>query len=439
MNSIQPRHLKRNFILILLDYVFFGAAYSLVSPQTVVPDFVSRLTSSELIIGLSGSIYQFAWLVPQLLFAQIISRSTRRRPYMSRTVVPLRMSMGVMSALIALSGPDSHTNILITFLSFYALFAMGDGLVTVVWADMLASSIPEHWRGILFSLGQVGVAFSTLGTREIVRHLLGSSGPAFPQNYALMFGIATAIFIVGAFSLVMTRDEDHGMPVEPGPPMRQYLAYLGTLLRSDRDFRQLTIVRLLFDLTAMGLPFYVVVGANELKLHHDTVVGDSILLATVGTTCASILMAWLSRQSGSRAVIRLSGLACILHPGLALLSLTMGQPALYLAFAFAGAVNAAIAPGYFDWIITHAPPDRRPIYVGLANTISAVSHLAPFLGGFILTLTSYPVLFGLSAFLALLGLFSSLFLSEPRQRLALLQASAQVAEQAPSPDVIENF
>jgi MFS family permease len=415
----------------LLDYIFFGAAYSLVSPSSVVPDFVSRLTTSEAVIGLAGSVYQFAWLVPQLLFAQMINRSTRRRPYMTRTVVPFRLSMGVMSALIAFSSPDNHTGILITFLAGYAFFALGDGLVTIVWADMLGSSIPEHWRGALFGAGQIVIAITTLGTREIVRLLLGPTGPAFPQNYGLMFGIATIIFIFGGFALAMTREEEHGTPVEPGPPMRQYLGYLGRVLRQDREFRQLTIVRLLFDLTMMGLPFYVVFGATELKLHRDALVADSVLLATMGTTIASILMGWLSRKSGSRAVIRLSGLASALHPGMALLSLVLGQPALYLALALAGFVNAAIAPGYFDWIITHAPPDRRPIYVGLANTISAISHLAPFVGGFILKLTSYPALFGLATLIAALGLFSSLFLSEPRRRARIeAQAVAAVTSQS---------
>ncbi len=429
MNSIKPRHLRRNFILLLLDYMFFGAAYSLVNHATVVPDFVSRLTSSELVIGLSGSLYQFGWLVPQLLFAQIVSRSTRRRPYMTRTVIPFRLTLGVTSIIIAFTAADSSTGILVTFLAGYTLFAIGDALATIVWADMLGNSVPERWRGILFGAGQISVAISTLGTREILRYLLGPSGPSFPQNYAVMFGIATFIFVLGGVALVLTAEEEDSVPLEPGPPMRQYLVYLGTVLRTDREFRRLTIVRLLFDLTAMGLPFYVVFGATELKLHRDTLVADTVLLATFGTTLASILMGWFSRRSGSRAVIRVSSLATLLHPGLALLSLTVGQPALYLAFAVAGFVNASIAPGYFDWIITHAPPDRRPIYVGLANTISAISHLAPFLGGLILGLTSYPVLFGTATVVGALGVLASLFLYEPRQRAVPAETAAPPVEQ----------
>ncbi len=418
MNSTRPRHLRRNFILLLTDYTLFGMAISLMGNTTVVPDLVNRLTSSDVLVGLSGSLYQFAWLMPQLLFAQIINRSARRMPYMSRTVLPFRLSLGIMSAVIFFSSADNRSGILIAFLTGYAFFALGDGLVTIVWADFLGSAIPERWRGVLFGLGQTGVAFSVLGTREIIRFMLGPSGPPFPQNYGLMFGISTFIFVVAAIALTLVAEEEHPVPLEPGPPMRQYLAYLGRVLRDDRDFRRLTIVRLLLDLSMMGVPFYVIFGEHELKLRREALVGDTLLIMTIGTTIASIVMGWLSRRSGSRAVIRSSGVASILHPALALLSLTLGQPSLYLAFLTVGFVNAVVAPGYFDWIITHAPPDRRPIYVGLANTISAVSHLAPFLGGFILNLTSYSVLFVVSIVFAVTGLISTALLSEPRRRTA---------------------
>src|SRR5258708_27412601 len=114
----------------------------------------------------------------------------------------------------------------------------------------------------------------------------------------------------------------------------------------------------------------------------------------------------------------MASIACCLHPALALLSFSGGQPALYAAFFLIGFLSSATVPGYFDWVITHAPPDRRPIYVGLTNTISAVSHLAPLLGGIILTVTgaSYVALFGLALLLAIGGLVASLQLEEPRRK-----------------------
>ncbi len=418
MNPPRPRHLRRNFILLFIDVLAFGIAFGLISPSNVTPDFVSQLTSSDAVIGLSGSIYHVVFLLPQLFFAQIVNKRTRRKPIMDWVVVPFRLMLGIAAAIIAFTPPQQHNSILITYLTGYCLFAIGDGMVSIVWADLLGNAIPERWRGILFGAGQVAVAVAALGVREIVRVLLGPGGPLFPQNYAVMFGIATVIFVIGGFALMGTKEEESPIPIAPGPPMRQYWGYLGSVLRTDRDFRRFTFTRLLFDLTSMAVPFYVVYGVNALHLPNDVVVGDSILLGTVGTAVASILMGALSRRSGTRAVIRLAGLASFLHPALALLSFFVGQPALYATFFMFGFIGASTTAGFFDWLITHAPPDRRPIYVGLANTISAASHLAPFVGGIILKATSYQALFGLAAALAILGLISSLFISEPRVRSA---------------------
>src|SRR5258708_38755509 len=89
-----------------------------------------------------------------------------------------------------------RTAILGFFLTAYMLFAVGDGLITVVWADLIGGMVPERWRGVLFAGGQIVVAVATLGTRAVVEHMLGPSGPPFPQKYAQVVGIAAAMFLI---------------------------------------------------------------------------------------------------------------------------------------------------------------------------------------------------------------------------------------------------
>ena len=90
-----------------------------------------------------------------------------------------------------------------------------------------------------------------------------------------------------------------------------------------------------------------------------------------------------------------------------------------------GFVTTGVAPGYIDWIITYAPPERRPIYIGLTNTLGAVSQLAPLAGGFVLALSgsSYSLLFGLSLVIGLAGFGSVRFLAEPRKQRASSNAA----------------
>lgn len=424
--SVDPalnRKLRRNFILLFMDFALFGAAMSLIGSTTVVPDFVSRLTNSDTLIGLAGSSYAFAWLIPQLVFAQYITRRARRKPFVTWAVMPFRLIMAVIAVAIGATAAENHTAILAIFMTGYILFAVGDGLITVVWADLIGGMVPERWRGVLFGGGQVVVAIATLGTRAVVEHMLGPSGPAFPQNYAQMFGIAAAIFLCAGACLMLLVETPTTLAKQTGPTLNQYLPYLGNVLRTDRAFQRFTLTRSLIDLTAICAPFYIIFGTNYLKLPSATLVGDSVLLATAGSALGAVMMGWLSHHSGSRAVIGLCGLASCLHPALGLLSYSLGQPALYGALFLLGFVTSATIPGYFDWIITHAPPDHRPIYVGLTNTISAMSHLAPFVGGLLLSLTesNFSILFGMGGLLGLLGTISVVFLAEPRRRSVAVQ------------------
>ena len=48
---------RRNFFFFLADSILFMVAIRIIDPQTVIPDFVRGLTSSEILIGLSSSIF----------------------------------------------------------------------------------------------------------------------------------------------------------------------------------------------------------------------------------------------------------------------------------------------------------------------------------------------------------------------------------------------
>ena len=59
-----PAHYRRNFVALMGDYVGFATAMTFASQTTVLPDLVSRLTDSELAVGLLSSVISGAWLLP---------------------------------------------------------------------------------------------------------------------------------------------------------------------------------------------------------------------------------------------------------------------------------------------------------------------------------------------------------------------------------------
>jgi MFS family permease len=323
----------------------------------------------------------------------------------------------LMALIIALAGNTNPGVILVTFLVCYGLFWIGDGLVTIVWADMLGSTLTPTARATLFGLGQFGVAIGAVVAREVVRTFLAPDAPPFPTNYALLFAIAGICFVIAGLALSAIREEDRTNTVQQGPTLRQFLPFVFTVLKEDRRFRYFTMVRLLLDFVTMALPFYVIFGSDVLKVDSSTLVGDSILLITFGSAIISLINARVSRLFGPRAVVWLIALGKVTIASLSLIAVSTGSiTPLHACFFTLGMINGSAGAGIFDYVITYAPADRRPIYMGLTNTISAIGNAAPVIGGFILNQTqSYPVLFGTSLVIALIGAALSLGLADPRK------------------------
>jgi MFS family permease len=406
LNPIRPQdiaeypHIRRNFFMFMLDYVMFGIAFSLIgTSSSVVPSFMNQVTDSTQLIGLTGTLYYVCFLGPQLVLAQVVNRGTRRKPFM-RPVLLFRLIILGLAMVIGMAAPSDRGLMSGAFLLAYALFAAGDSLIALPWSDMLGTSIPNHLRGQMFGIGQAGAALGAFAASAFSRWALGASGLAFPDNYALLFGVAGVLFFIGGFGLILTVEEKPKQTPEPGPLLREYLPYLGRILRTDKSFLRFTAMRISFDLSLMAAPFYTLVGVNAIGIPVASLVGDAIILVQVGSLSAAFTMAYLSRRSGSRAVLIVCGVLICIETSMGIMAALAGsQAALYIGFIATGLFRSMLMPTYFDWIITYAPPARRPIYFALSNTLSALTNFSPLLGGTLLAATTQSVLPKLEAFL----------------------------------------
>jgi hypothetical protein len=51
----------------------FLVAKGILGPTTLIPDFIRCLTDSEVLIGLSSSLFKVGWTLPQLFIARYIA------------------------------------------------------------------------------------------------------------------------------------------------------------------------------------------------------------------------------------------------------------------------------------------------------------------------------------------------------------------------------
>lgn len=420
MNDGYP-HYRRNFACFVGDWVAFVTGTAFVSYTSVIPSFVNQLTDFAPLIGLAATIPNGVWLLPQLLAANYVGSRRRKKPW-----VIILSSMGrplyLVPAVFILLFGNSHPSALLTiFFLAMGIFFLLDGLCSVAWFDILSNVVPPERRGRFYASAQLLTGLLSLGAGAVVARVLGSSGPPFPHNYGLLFLFCPILLLLSlaSFSLVKEPVQEVQRQREP---WRAYLPRLAGLFRTDRQFRLLNLVRLLAALGGLALPFYVVHATDVLGVGNESI-GLFVSAQVLGGMIASLAMGYLNERSGSKVVSQLTVVLGLSSPLLALAVHCFPPPpamAAYLyalVFVFIGGNYAGYMQGFMNLVLDIAPPDQRPGYVGLYNTLGGtVVTIVPVLGGWLLQSTSYPVLFSAAAAGGFASLVVSLRLREPRQR-----------------------
>jgi len=406
--SDRERIYRRNFPFFLLDNILFSLAYSIISPSTVIPDFIRRLTRSEILIGLSSSLFDVGWTLPQLFVARLIVRHERKKWWFIGPNIPVRFVILAFSGLIMLLGKDRPGAILAAFFICYAIAAVGDGIVGVPWAVLAGTSLDSRWRARVFGLSSGIVAVIMLGGARLIGMVLGDERLPFPNNYALIFGAAGVIFALSILPMIFIRELPSGKTVEKTPSMAEFLPSLGHVLRSDSAFRSMVIARLLTSLFVMGNPFYIGFATVKLGLSSTVAVPTLLAMQTIGSVSGSLIYTWLGARNNLMYIRLALGVSAFL-PLSALLAAHIGPAPLYVGFLISGLTVNNLLMSYQNWVITHSSPEQRPAYTGLFNTISAlVALISPLIGGSIAQHLGYEALFCVALAMALCALFVTL-------------------------------
>jgi MFS family permease len=403
------RNYRWNFSVNLIEGISFWFGLSFVSSTTIVPLFISKLTPSQLPIGLVAIISQAGWYLPQLFTANGVERLARKKPVVVNLGFFLeRLPIWVLAGAALVAG-WSPGLALALFLVGYAWHNLGAGVVATAWQDMIARCFPVDRRGRLFGLTMFGgTGTGTLGA-ALSTWILAAF--LFPINFVYIFMIAAIGITLSWFFIALTRE-----PVQPvtAPRQsnRQFWAGLPDILRHDHNFRRFLLARLTLALGRMGMGFVTVAVVERWQV-PDSTVGIYTAALLLGQTLGNLAFGFLADRLGHKLSLELSALASLLAFTLAWLA---PSPDWYYAvFALLGVTLGAIIVSGILLVLEFCAPQRRPTYVGLANTgVGLVSIIAPLLGAWLAGI-SYNWLFALSAGINLVALaMMRWWVQEPR-------------------------
>lgn len=403
------RNYRWNFSVNLLDGAFFWLGLSFISSSTIIPLFISKLTASPLLIGLVAVIGQGAWYLPQLFTANFTERMSRKKPIVVNLgffLERLPLWIVVASAVVADSSPALA---LLLFFVGYAWHGLGAGMIAPAWQDLIARCFPVDRRGRFFGITMfVGAGTATAGA-ALSAWLLRTF--PFSQNFVLTFTVAASAITISWLFLALTREP--AQPTRaPRRTNRQFLAELPTIVRRDDNFRRFLIARSVLALGGLGTGFVTVSAIYRWQI-ADSVVGLYTAAYMLGQTAATLALGFLADRFGHKLSLEVGALASVLAFSLALVA---PSPEWIFAVFFLLGINlgAVLVSGILV-TLEFCEPQRRPTYVGIANTATGItSVLAPLLGAWLAS-RGYEWLFGLGAAANLVALIAlHWWVKEPR-------------------------
>lgn len=403
------RHYRWNFTVNLLDGATFWFGLSFISAATIIPLFISKLTSSAFAIGLAAVIAEGGWYLPQLFTANFVERLPRKKAMVVNLGLFLErfpLFLLVLSAIVAGQSPKLA---LIIFFIGYSSHGLGAGLVAASWQDLIARCFPVERRGRFLGI----TMFVGAGAGAIAAGFSGRllDAYAFPRNFVIAFSIAAVAIMASWFFLALTREPVQKVTI-PRQSTRQYWSGLRQILKQDHNFRHFMIARLLLAAANMGVGFVTVAAIQRWEV-ADSVVGGFTATYLVGQTVGNLLFGLLADKFGHKLSLEISGLVVVL--AFVIATIAPSPEWYYLVFALLGFKLGAVIVSGILVVLEFCPPEKRPTYIGLSSTTTGItSSLAPLIGAALATI-NYNVLFIVSAAVSLIAFaFMRWWVQEPR-------------------------
>jgi len=418
---LPAREVRRSFVLNVVNGGLFDLAERLIDPPLVLTWFVSRLTASNLLIGLVAPLGDAGWYLPQIFVSARVQRMPRKMPSYAATAVVRALAWLLLAAVVWLV--DEPLVLLVSFFTLYGVVRIVSGLSGLAFYDVTAKTIPPQQRGSLFAWRQLLGGLMGLGAGWIVKTVLNSAALPFPHGHAVLFALYCLAATPAMVAFIAIR-EPVGAAIEERVTVGQQLRRGGRLLRRDHVYRRFMAARLSLGLAGIALPFYAVY-AKDILGAPEGMVGVYIAARVAAQLVCNLPWGWLGDRYGNRLALRLLavgngltvltalalvGLVSLLHP--------QGNWLPYLAlplFVLDGAVRPGHALAASNYLLEIVAEAERPLSVGLSNTLMGLIVLLSGLGGLLVDLSGFAGLFLTATALCLAAYVLATGLPEPRQ------------------------
>ena len=411
----SEREQNRNFRIAALQGSLMQVSFAFIDSTNILNTFVHKLTGSDAFVGLVGALTPAGWMWPQLLISNLLEHRPRKMPFYT-----LGMSIRVAAWLAILLctlfiSPGKSRLLAGSFFCFYFIASSAMGISTIPYMDIISKTIEPQRRARFFSTRQFSGGIFSFFIGFLISFVLSDkSGLTFPNNYALLFGLAVVTIAASFVIFLAIREPIHRVRTTR-QSLWQHLKQGPYFLRTDPNYRRFIFYRVFTHFAGMCMPFYAVYAQFRLDI-PDSRLGWFISTSALSGVISNAWWGHLGEKYGTRWIlVRTSALACFV-PLIALSAphLPGGWqvPFYFLVFAINGASMSGMMVGFMTYSLNLAPSLSRPTYLGFMNTVLFPISFVPVLGGILVKPLGYEGVFAISLGMGILAWFMAIRLED---------------------------
>jgi len=404
-NATQEIFLKRkpeNFYPFLWHGFWLAFTSAFTDYNTVLPVMIVKAGGTSFHIGLLTFITVGFPLLSQLIFTPFISSRHSKKPYL---ILGIGLRIAALSGLgftIYLFTNASSLQIIYLIYVWMLLFTISGSFAGLSYTHLVGISFTgderKHFLVTRQILSAIALALSAYSVRFILKFR------EFPENYMLLFFIASAMLFVASLGFWLLHEPGHSK-VKNTFTIVELIRNIPKLLRTDPNLRYFIIIANALSASLILIPFLTGSLKRQFTL-SGTLVGNLIVFQYLGMVISNYIWRKVSHKRGFKGLLQIAIVMIASVPilGLAILWLN-SQPALYLLFFYIGSAISVYKISMEGVLLEITTNENRVLYSGVYSVMNVLGAFLPLFIGIILHLINRQVLFVVFGIVSLSSLF----------------------------------
>ena len=353
-------------------------------------------------VGFFSSLLRGGAILVQLYAAFHAQSYPKMLPYFRKVLIARFFAWLFIGIAILFIGDSNKTLTLWCIGIGLFVFSFSAGFGAIYFREITAKIFTHKFRGKTMSVRQFFSGAGAIISGTVAGYILGLYEAPF--SFGVLFVASSFIMGFGYLAIGTVLEPIKENLSKKEKSFREFLNNAYKTLQNDTQLKIQVFTFLLAYSYLFALPFIIVDAKSKIEL-SGTAIGMLITSQMVGAMFSNILWAKLSSNGKNKLIAQITISTTIFAIALAFITNSL-YGYMFLFFLVGTAMDGnRIASS--NLLLILAPEEKRPIYSALQTNIVSFGMFFSIIGGIILTLSSYYILYSFTIVCLAISLYLS--------------------------------